>query len=125
MLVGLAPFDCKVPSWQGHCDPAAGAAQARGSYRGSTGRRAACFGKACASLPGAQLDVRARDDLREGGIDPLRKHRMVLKQRADPAEIVTADVIDPKDDVGISHAQGGWGMQQGTAARPNFQLDGS
>src|SRR5258705_145480 len=89
------------------------------------GRSRASVGDTGATVPGAHRGGVARRDMRERDVGTLGKHRMVLQHRADPAEIVGIDVVDPEHRMRVAHVHGRWRVQDRLVDRPDLQLDGA
>ena len=102
-----------------------GALEPRRRHRRRAGGRAAGARQTRAALPGADDDVLARDDVRQGDVGALGKDRMVLQQRPEAAEVVGLDVVDPEDRVRIAHVDDRRRMQDRSVDRTDLQFDGA
>ena len=69
------------------------------------------------------IEVIARGHRRERNIGAVGKDRVIFQQRADLAQIVGIDVVDPEHGVRIAHADCRGGMQNRMIDRPDLQLD--
>src|SRR5580692_12294575 len=99
MVVALAPFDCELAARQRDLHNAIGALQPGGSDRRRACRRTTGFGQPGATLPGADRDVVAVDDMGKRDIGALWKDRMVFQQRPETGENIGVDAVDPEDRV--------------------------
>ena len=103
MVVALAPFDRKLSAGKLYLHEAVGALEPRGCNRCGAGRRSASPGQARATLPGADRDVIAIDDMGEGNVGALGENRMIFKQRPEAGKIIGIDVVNPEDRVRVAH----------------------
>ncbi len=120
-----APFDDQRAAGKGHGDLAVGEVLAHRGDGGGTGGGAAGERQTGAALPCLDRHGVSGGDVRQGDVGPLGEDRMVLKQRAETAEVVGLDVIDPEDCVRIAHVDRRGRVEHGVIDRADLQLDGA
>ena len=98
----IAPFDVEGPAVKDYLGPAVGQATQVGGNQGSAGTSAASARNTNATFPHPHADAVPRQDLNCFDINPHRKQRMVLNNRAVGFQVDRRDILDDEHRMRIA-----------------------